>query len=203
MNISCSEFRQRAWDALAQSNGYWYAVLLLLIVIAISAALGSATVGFLGLLALPMTYAYNVEILKLDRELKVPVIENLFTIYRDNLLKAFLVPFLKTLFVFLWSLLFVIPGFIMAYAYSMAIYIAHDNPEMSTMDAIKKSKELMRGHKWDLFVLDLSFIGWILLACLTGGIGFFFLQPYIDTAHAEFYREISGAAPNAAQAPEV
>lgn len=59
------------------------------------------------------------------------------------------------------------------------------------MDAIRKSKELMRGHKWDLFVLDLSFIGWILLSMLTGGIGFIFLAPYIDMAHVEFYRQLT------------
>ncbi len=146
--------------------------------------------GSLAILALPMAFAFSIEILKLSREGKQPEIENLFTIYRDNLQKSFLVPFLVALFVCLWSLLLIIPGLIMAYAYSMAIFISNDNPELSAMDAIKKSREIMKGHKWELFVLDLSFIGWILLACLTMGIGFIFLQPYIDTAHAEFYREL-------------
>ena len=82
----------------------------------------------------------------------------------------------------------------MAYAYSMAVYVSNDHPELSSMDAIRKSKELMRGHKWDLFVLDLSFIGWILLCLLTCGIGFFFLLPYIEAAHAEFYRELTDKA---------
>ena len=95
------------------------------------------------------------------------------------------------LFVSLWMILLIIPGLIMAYAYSMAVYVANDNPELSAMDAIKKSRELMRGHKWDLFVLDLSFIGWILLCCFTCGLGFFFLAPYIEMAHAEFYRELT------------
>ena len=192
MKSTNQEFRARAWKALEGNGGsnYWYAVLLLVIITAISAALSGATMGSLAILALPMSYAFAVEILKLSREGKQPQIENLFTVYRDNLQKSFLVPFLVALFVFLWSLLLVIPGIIMAYAYSMTIFISNDNPELSAMDAIKKSRELMNGHKMDLFLLDLSFIGWILLACLTMGIGFIFLQPYIDTAHAEFYREL-------------
>ena len=192
MKPTCQELRDNAWKALEKSGGYWYAVLLLLIVTAIIAAASGVTGGVLGLLALPMTFAYNVEILKLDREGKVPQIESIFNIYRDNFQKSFLVTFLIELFVLLWALLFIVPGIIMAYAYSMSIYIAHDNPELTAMEAIQKSKEMMRGHKWDLFVLDLSFIGWILLCCLTFGLGFILLQPYIDTAHAEFYRNLIG-----------
>ena len=192
MKPTCQELRDNAWKALEKSGGYWYAVLLLLIVTAIIAAASGVTGGVLGLLALPMTFAYNIEILKLDREGKVPQIESIFNIYRDNFQKSFLVTFLIELFVLLWALLFIVPGIIMAYAYSMSIYIAHDNPELTAMEAIQKSKEMMRGHKWDLFVLDLSFIGWILLCCLTFGLGFILLQPYIDTAHAEFYRNLIG-----------
>ena len=193
MKSTCKELRERAWNALAAGEGrYWYAVLLLLIVTIIAGTLGSFSFGVITLIALPMTYAYTVEILKLDREGKKPQVESLINVYRNNLEKSFLVSFLVVLFVCLWTLLFIIPGIIMAYAYSMSIFIANDNPELSSMDAIKKSRELMNGHKWELFVLDLSFIGWILLACLTGGIGFIFLQPYMDTAHAEFYRELIG-----------
>lgn len=200
MKPTCQELRDNAWKALEKSGGYWYAVLLLLIVTAIIAAASGVTGGVLGLLALPMTFAYTVEILKLDREGKVPQIESIFNIYRDNFQKSFLVTFLIELFVILWALLFIIPGVIMAYAYSMSIYIAHDNPELTAMEAIQKSKEMMRGHKWDLFVLDLSFIGWILLCCLTFGLGFILLQPYIDTAHAEFYRNLKGVTNDEPQA---
>lgn len=200
MKPTCQELRDNAWKALEKSGGYWYAVLLLLIVTAIIAAASGVTGGVLGLLALPMTFAYNIEILKLDREGKVPQIESIFNIYRDNFQKSFLVTFLIELFVLLWALLFIIPGIIMAYAYSMSIYIAHDNPELTAMEAIQKSKEMMRGHKWDLFVLDLSFIGWILLCCFTFGFGFILLQPYIDTAHAEFYRNLIGETNDEPQA---
>ncbi len=189
MKLTCQELRDRAWNSL--SGKYWSLIIMLLVVAMISGAAGSFTMGLLSLLTLPMSYALSVAFLNVSRTQCNPQLECMFTVYRDNFLKAFLVPLLQGLFVFLWSLLFVIPGVIMAYAYSMAIYVANDNPELSAMDAIRKSRELMDGHKWDLFVLDLSFIGWILLCLLTCGIGFFFLAPYIEMAHVEFYRELT------------
>lgn len=79
---------------------------------------------------------------------------------------------------------------ILSYAYAMVPYLLRDNPALSGTDALKKSREMMRGHKWDLFVLDLTFIGWSLLACLTLGIGFLWLRPYTSTARAHFYEDL-------------
>ncbi len=195
MKLTCQELRDRAWNSL--TGKYWSLIIMLLVFALISGAAGSFTMGLLSLLTLPMGYALSVAFLNVSRTQCNPQLESMFTVYRDNFLKAFLVPLLQGLFVFLWSLLFVIPGIIMAYAYSMAIYVANDNPELSAMDAIRKSRELMNGHKWDLFVLDLSFIGWIFLCLLTCGIGFFFLAPYIEMAHVEFYRELTEQATEA------
>lgn len=195
MKLTCQELRDRAWNSL--TGKYWSLIIMLLVIALISGAAGSFTMGLLSLLTLPMSYALSVAFLNVSRTQCNPQLESMFTVYRDNFLKAFLVPLLQGLFVFLWSLLFVIPGVIMAYAYSMAIYVANDNPEMQAMDAIRKSRELMDGHKWDLFVLDLSFIGWIFLCLLTCGIGFFFLAPYIEMAHVEFYRELTEQATEA------
>lgn len=195
MKLTCQELRDRAWNSL--TGKYWSLIIMLLVFALISGAAGSFTMGLLSLLTLPMGYALSVAFLNVSRTQCNPQLESMFTVYRDNFLKAFLVPLLQGLFVFLWSLLFVIPGVIMAYAYSMAIYVANDNPELSAMDAIRKSRELMNGHKWDLFVLDLSFIGWIFLCLLTCGIGFFFLAPYIEMAHVEFYRELTEQATEA------
>ena len=181
--------RNRAWESLR--GMYWPVFLMFLVYIIIAGAGSSFSFGLLALLALPMGFACDVAVLNLVRQRQRPQVENLFSIYRDNFEKAFLVPFLVQLFISLWCLLLIVPGIIMAYAYSMAIYVSNDHPELSSMEAIRRSKELMRGHKWDLFVLDLSFIGWILLAMLTGGIGIFFLLPYIEAAHAEFYRELT------------
>jgi len=97
---------------------------------------------------------------------------------------------LVNIFTFLWTLLFIIPGIIKAFAYAMTPYILNDNPELGPNDARLKSIEMMRGHKWKLFGLELSFIGWFLLCILSLGIGFIWLSPYVQTAHAAFYCDL-------------
>jgi len=72
----------------------------------------------------------------------------------------------------------------------MAFYIISDNPEIGAMEAIRKSKEMMRGFRWKLFCLNLSFIGWVLLCVLTLGIGFLWLQPYMNASFANFYQNL-------------
>lgn len=106
--------------------------------------------------------------------------------YWRNVLGSFLV----RLFTGLWTLLFIIPGIIKSYAYSLTNYILVDNPELGPNEARLKSIEMMRGYKWKLFGLDLSFIGWILLCILSLGIGFIWLAPYMQTAHAAFYHDL-------------
>ena len=103
--------------------------------------------------------------------------------YWRNVLGMFLVG----LFTFLWALLFIIPGIIKSYAYAMTPYILVDNPELSPNEARLKSIEIMRGHKWKYFGLQLSFIGWFLLCILSLGIGFIWLIPYVRTSYAAFY----------------
>lgn len=104
---------------------------------------------------------------------------------------AFFMQLLRSAYIFLWSLLFVIPGIYAAYGYAMAPYILLENPEMTANEAITKSKELMNGNRWRLFCLEISFIGWALLAAFfTLGIGGLWLRPYMETSFAAFYREI-------------
>ena len=107
---------------------------------------------------------------------------------------SFKVGFLSGLFVFLWSLLLIIPGIIKAFAYSQAMYIIAENPEMNAMDALKRSEEMMKGHKMELFMLGLSFIGWILLGMLTLGLLYIWLLPYMSATMAIFYNNIKPAA---------
>lgn len=95
--------------------------------------------------------------------------------------------FLKDLFVFLWTLLFIIPGIVKGYAYSMVPYILADNPNIGAKRAIELSDNMTRGHKWDMFVLNLSFLGWYLLGVLCFFIGGIFVRPYDDATHAELY----------------
>ena len=100
---------------------------------------------------------------------------------------AVLLVFVYTL---LWTLLLVIPGIIKAYSYSVTFYILRENPEMTAGDAITASQKMMDGHKMDLFLLSLSFIGWAILASITFGIGYLWLIPYIYTAYAAFYETL-------------
>ncbi|MCL2082459.1 MAG: DUF975 family protein [Oscillospiraceae bacterium] len=97
---------------------------------------------------------------------------------------------LMGLFTFLWSLLLVVPGIIKGFSYSAAPYIMATNPGMKPLEAINRSKEIMHGRKMDLFVLELSFLGWALLATLTLGILYIWLAPYMGTAVAQFYASI-------------
>lgn len=103
--------------------------------------------------------------------------------------------FLRGLYTFLWWLLFFIPGIVKSYAYSMTDYIIYENPNLSANQAITLSRELTRGAKWDLFVLDLSFIGWNLLSGLTFGLlGILYVNPYYSTAHAMVYDSLKMTA---------
>ena len=92
-------------------------------------------------------------------------VDSLFA-YFDHLWTGFCLQFLRWLYIFLWSLLFVIPGIIATYRYAMAAYILAEHPDMGANEAITASKEMMKGNKFRLFCLEFSFIGWGLLCSL-------------------------------------
>ena len=100
---------------------------------------------------------------------------------------------LQSVYVLLWSLLFIIPGILAAYSYAMTEFILAENPDLTASEAIAQSKEIMHGNRWRLFCLHFSFIGWDILSSLTLGIGNLWLRPYKQAANAAFYREISGS----------
>ena len=96
--------------------------------------------------------------------------------------------FLKQLYTFFWSLLFVFPGIIKSYEYRMIPYLLAENPYMSTDEAFARSRSMMDGEKWNAFVLDLSFIGWNILSSLTLGlVGLFYVAPYQAYTDMELY----------------
>lgn len=101
------------------------------------------------------------------------------------------VMFMKDLFTFLWTLLFIIPGIIKGYEYMMIPYLLAENPDMSRQDAFAESKRMMDGNKMDAFVLDLSFIGWFILGAITFNIvNILYTTPYMELAHAELYHTL-------------
>lgn len=126
-----------------------------------------------------------------------PKFNDLFTHY-DKLGNTIVANLLIGIFTVLWALLFIIPGVIASYSYRMTFYILDENPEMSARDAITASKKLMKGHKWELFCLDLSFIGWAIVTAFTLGVGVIFLNPYTLAAEYAFYNQIA----NGGETPE-
>jgi uncharacterized membrane protein len=93
-------------------------------------------------------------------------------------------------YMFLWFLLLIIPGVIKAFAYSQTYFVLKDNPDIGINAAITRSRKLMHGYKWKYFLLQLSFIGWIILSLITVGIGFIWLSPYLSASNAAFYNEL-------------
>lgn len=120
-------------------------------------------------------------------------LDNIFIGFKDGRFeKNFITYILMTVLIFLWSLLLIVPGIIKGIAYSQAFYLMTDDPELSGMDALNKSEEMMDGHKMRYFILALSFLPWALLCILTFGIGFLWLAPYIQVTFAKFYDDLKG-----------
>ena len=184
------DYRKQARQAL---TGQWGTMAVIyLVYVVISGILAYTYVGNLllgGVLMLGMT-SVALSLLRTGTTRA----EYLFDGFKINLTNALVASVLYNLYIILWSLLFVIPGIVKLYSYSMTFYILRDNPEMSANDAITASRQMMNGNKFRLFCLQLSFIGWILLACLTCGIGFFFVFPYMQTAQAAFYESLRAPA---------
>lgn len=180
--LTCSELRQKA---RAQLEGKWgKTVLVYLLFLIIVGAIPGLGLILGGPLLLGLTYYFIAVARNEESEFEL-----LFKGF-DNFGKAIGLYLLKYLFIVLWSLLFTIPGIIAAYRYAMAFYILRDEPEIGVSEALTKSSEMMKGHKWQLFVLYLTFIGWGILCIFTMGIGALWLNPYISTTVTNFYEEL-------------
>lgn len=197
-----SDLKIRAKKSL---SGHWKDTLIVLIVFGVLTGITStfnignepsntevAVAGLLSLIGLVITcllgFGYINYFLKLSRDEKSDYRE-LFS--KTNLaVDYFVIALLVGIFTFLWSLLFIIPGIIAAIRYSQAFYIKLDNPDLNAIECIDKSKELMKNHKMDYFLLCLSFIGWAILGIFTLFILYFWLVPYYATTLCNFYNKI-------------
>ena len=121
-----------------------------------------------------------------------PKVATLLDGFKINYINNVLLYVLISVFTTLWTLLFIIPGIIAAYSYTMAPYILLEHPELSAKEAIGYSKQMMKGHKFELFVLQLSFILWALLGIVTFGIAYIYVGPYITLTTTDFYHNIKG-----------
>lgn len=146
------------------------------------------------ILALPLTWGYQTLFLGAVRGGDATA-KDMFEGYNKELFSRVLTTtLLYYVYVFLWSLLLLIPGCIKSYSYAMTPYILKDNPEMKNNAAIEESMRMMDGHKLELFMLDLSFIGWAILSILTCCIGFLWLAPYMNMARVNFYEDLKKAS---------
>ena len=167
-----------------------------LLAIALIIGLITGATGFFGpigtiasiLITGAFTYAQAYIYLGITKTSRMPKIEDAFVGFMgDNFLRTLVAYLRYAIFTFLWSLLFVIPGIIKSIAYSQMFYLMADDEDLDPGDAQKESMELMEGHKWEFFVLCLSFFPWYLLCIITFGIASIYVSPYIQTTLAEYH----------------
>lgn len=181
------ELRRAARYAL--KDNWTQAVLATLVFTLIECAAGS--IPFAGLLIIcPLEFGFSLCFLRLVRgEDSSEMVGDQFKVF-NKYGRVLGTSLLMTLYIILWSLLLIIPGIIKSYSYAMTPYVMNDRPDLDADDCIHESRMMMRGYKWKLFCLDLSFIGWAILCLFTLGIGFLWLQPYIEASHAKFYEDL-------------
>ncbi|WP_125709843.1 DUF975 family protein [Lacticaseibacillus porcinae] len=178
-------------------QGRWgWAVGFNLLGLILASIVGGITFGILEMMVtagIEFTFLAVID----DREDGSNIFNDIFSGFTSGQAMAvFLNTLLSGIFIWLWSLLLVVPGLIKSLAYSQANYILKDMQDAGTtigaVDAITASRQLMDGHKWEYFVLQLSFLGWAIVATLTAGIGYLWLLPYIQATNAAYYRQLAG-----------
>ena len=201
---SITNYKNRALSALENKWGNFVAITFVYgFIIGITQVLSGdkdspAILHLIGLvlfiLALPLTWGFQTLFLGAVRGGEATA-KDMFEGYNKELFSRVLTTtLLYYVYVFLWSLLLLIPGCIKSYSYAMTPYILKDNPEMKNNAAIEESMRMMDGHKLELFLLDLSFIGWAILSILTCCIGFLWLTPYMNMARVNFYEDLKKAS---------
>lgn len=189
----------RAVSRTTLSGNWMMAALATLVYLLIAGGISSIPVAG-SVLAIIVTYplAYGFAILFLDlfREGKPIDIGKLFDGFKD-FGRVWGTLILVAIYTILWTCLLIIPGIVKSYSYALTPFILKDEPKLKYNAAIEKSMRMMNGYKMKLFLLDLSFIGWMILSVLTLGIGLLFLQPYMNTARAAFYEDLKAELSNA------
>lgn len=186
-----AELKTKAKRQMSGRIGMLILIMLIIGIITIAATTFLALIPVVGPLisSLIVGPAFSLSIVKMYLNLtndEAPEVADAFEGFND-FWSAFKVTFLVGLFTFLWSLLFIIPGIIKSYSYSMSMYILAENKGKPALECIRESQEMTNGYKMDLFVLGLSFLGWILLGCVTLGIAFLWVSPYMYATVANAY----------------
>lgn len=180
--------------AKSQINGNLFILFICYLIVGIMAfvinEIPNFVLGLLGTLLITPVLSFNIYAIYLSlTHGQKPAVGDLFQ--NTHIWgKIVVLNLLMSIYILLWTLLFIIPGIVKGYSYSMAFYILIENPDMSAPEAITASKEMMVGHKLDYLVLQLSFILWILLCIITFGIATIYVGPYILATNANFYNSI-------------
>ncbi len=197
------EIKTRAKDQLGNSifgSNWLIAVLVLLIIGVVSGAIGAIpAVGAVATLIIggPLGYAGAYMFLKQTRDGQKMELSDILVGFKNDAAQNILLNIMMSIFIALWSLLFVIPGIVKTYSYSMAYFIKIDHPEYTWRQCIDESRKMMDGHKAELFVQDLSFIGWMIVGTLCLGIGTLWVASYMQAARSQFYESIRPEIPAA------
>jgi len=186
-SIDTSPFQSVADGWNEQLNGYLAAFLIIFILIIGFAML--AGIAFAVFLAFPLEVGAR-HYFKQAAQAEVNMNYMGFAFAKGKYMAIVKTMFWRALLNFLWFLLLIVPGIVKSYAYSMVPYILADNPGIGRKRAIELSNQMTRGHKWNMFVLDLSFIGWYLLGMLALFVGVLFVMPYINSTYAELYLKL-------------
>ena len=174
-------------------NKWLIAVVVIVIQIALSQLVNFIPgVGQIAALLIsgPITYGVSAMFLKQTRNGETMDIVDIFNGFKYDFSNTFLIGLMTFIFTILWSLLLVIPGIVKSYAYSMAMYVKVDHPDYDWKKCIDESQRMMSGHKGELFVLDLSFIGWMFVGSFCLGVGVFWVTAYMEASHAQFYENL-------------
>lgn len=186
-----AQLKANAKTQIKGKIGILFVITLIIAVISGLANLILSLVPFGGIVAtVIVTPAFALSVVRVYLNLTAdvaPEVKDAFSGF-DDFWSAFKVNFLVGLFTFLWSLLFVIPGIVKSFSYSMSLYILAENKGKPALECIAESKEMTNGHKMDLFVLALSFIGWGLLVVITLGIASIWVVPYMSATYANVYK---------------
>lgn len=167
----------------------------------LSACAAIPTVGSVAsiLLTGPLGVGITLVFVKIARNHNNVELGDIFVSFSNRFSKDFLLGLMINVFTMLWTLLFIVPGIVKAYAYSMAYFVSIDHPEWDWKACIEESKRLTQGHKGELFVLDLSFIGWYIVGSLCLGVGVLWVNPYHMTAMANYYEQLKANVPPVAE----
>ena len=192
-NLKAKDHRANARAMLGNNifDGKWMMALLVVFLFSVILSFASSiTVSIAAIIITgPLCMGLTRFFLKLARSGETEI-GTLFSGFENSFDQHLLIGLMTSLFTFLWSLLFIIPGIVKAYAYSMAYYVKCDNPSFDWKQCLDESQRIMKGKKWKLFCLDLSFIGWIIVGTFVCGVGVLWVEPYMQAARTSFYESI-------------